>query len=66
MITDTIQHKLAWYRSGGEVSDRQWQDVLGVLKVQRARLDHAYLRRWAGILNVLDLLERALTDAGVG
>lgn len=31
---DVILHKLYWYRLGGEVSERQWNDVLGVLRVQ--------------------------------
>ena len=50
---------------GGEVSDRQWNDILGVLKVQGINLDMAYLRRWAANLSVTDLLERALVDAGL-
>ena len=54
--------KLEWYRMGGEVSERQWRDVLGVLKVQGDRLDLAYLRRWAVRLEITDLLARALTE----
>ncbi len=62
---DVILNKLKWYRMGGEVSDRQWGDVLGVLKVQDTNLDLAYLRSWAAELNVADLLVRALDDAGL-
>ncbi len=57
---DTVLTKLEWYRMGGEVSERQWRDVLGVLKAHQGRLDLAYLRRWAPALGVADLLERAL------
>jgi hypothetical protein len=62
---DVVLQKLRWYRMGGEVSERQWLDALGVLKVQGARLDRAYLSRWAGDLGVSDLLARALADAGL-
>ncbi len=61
----TILNKLEWYRMGGEVSDRQWNDILGVLKVQGTALDLTYLRRWATNLKVANLLERALMDAGL-
>lgn len=47
------------------MSDRQWGDVTGVLKVQGERLDFAYLRHWAKELGVADLLERALADSGL-
>jgi hypothetical protein len=63
---DNVLAKLEWYRMGGEVSDRQWNDALNVLKVQAEHLDIAYLRRWATQLSVLDLLERALDEAGIG
>ncbi len=56
---DTVLHKLVWYRLGNEVSDRQWGDILGVLKVQADSLDREYLDRWARVLDVLDLLDRA-------
>ena len=56
---DTVLRKLEWYRSGGEVSDQQWRDVLGVLAVWRGRLDEAYLDQWAAALRVSDLLEAA-------
>jgi hypothetical protein len=63
---DTILAKLAWYRLGGEVSDQQWRDILGVLKRQRNRLDFEYLRRWADDLKVSDLLIEAFADAEIG
>lgn len=60
---DTILAKLEWYRMGGEVSDRQWRDILGVLKTRAGELDLAYLRKWASELNVNDLLEHALRES---
>jgi hypothetical protein len=60
---DTVLAKLDWFRRGGEVSERQWTDVLGVMRVQGERLDGAYLRRMAAALHVEDLLERALEQA---
>ena len=60
---DTILSKLDWYRLGGGVSDRQWGDVLGVIKVQADNLDIAYLRRWAEHLRLQELLERALAES---
>jgi hypothetical protein len=60
---DTILAKLEWYRLGGETSERQWRDVLGVLKVQEWRLDLAYMREWAQELKVSDLLEKAIQEA---
>ena len=60
---DTILSKLEWYRMGGEVSDRQWRDILGVLKTRAGELDLDYLSQWAGELKISDLLERALKEA---
>ena len=60
---DTVLQKLDWYRKGAEISERQWNDVLGVLKVQRGRLDDTYLDRWAQLIGVADLLARARQQA---
>ena len=50
------------FRLGGETSERQWWDVVGILRVSEDA-DRAYLRHWAAALSVADLLERALADA---
>lgn len=55
---DTLLRKLHWYRLGGERSDRQWTDVLGLARTQGERLDRAYLERWAAAIGVDDLLLR--------
>ena len=60
---DTILAKLEWFRAGGEASERQWTDVVGVLKTGWDDLDRDYLRRWASSIGVEDLLERAVLDA---
>lgn len=61
---DTALAKLEWFRAGGERSDRQWSDIVGVLKTSAPNVSHEYLRRWAEELRVLDLLDRALAEAG--
>jgi hypothetical protein len=60
---DTILRKLQWYRLGGQSSDRQWLDVLGILRAQGERLDRSYLRHWARDLGVENLLEQALGES---
>jgi hypothetical protein len=61
---DTVLAKLEWFRAGGEVSERQWTDVVGVLRAVGNGMDLAYLRLWAPSIGVADLLEKALRDAG--
>ena len=51
--------KLLWYRQGGEVSDKQWRDIVGVLRISGGRMDRGYLSVWAERLGLTALLERA-------
>lgn len=62
---DTILQKLHWYQTGNRVSERQWNDVLGVLKVSGADLDFGYLKEWASRIEVADLLRQAFEDSGI-
>jgi hypothetical protein len=63
---DTVLRKLLWYRAGGEVSDRQWRDVVEVLRHSRAQIDDAYADEWAERLGLEALLARARRDAARG
>jgi len=60
---DTILRKLERYRADGESSERQWNDLLGICRTARERLDFTYLRRWAAHLGLDDLLERLLAES---
>ncbi len=60
---DTVLRKLLWYRQGGSISDRQWRDVVEVLRVSGAEMDHGYLMGWADRLGLTALVERARTES---
>lgn len=57
---DIILQKLDWFRRGDRVSDRQWRDVLGVLRISGAKLDRAYLSEQAAANDLLELLNEAV------
>lgn len=61
---DILLQKIRWFRMGGETSDRQWRDILGIVEVQGDRLDRDYLWRNAALIGGEDLLQRALTERG--
>jgi hypothetical protein len=61
---DIILAKLEWFRAGGETSERQWRDILGVLDLQGNRLDLEYMQTWAAMLDLQDLLHKAIQDKG--
>jgi hypothetical protein len=60
---DLILQKLLWGRGSG--SEKQWRDVLGILKLQCESLNYIYLTEWAEFLNIFDVLRQALTEAGI-
>ena len=53
---DVLLHKLYWHTL--MPSDRQLTDAAGVWRLQEKNVDLAYLKKWAAILNVEELLER--------
>jgi len=62
---DVIAQKLYWFQLGDRVSERQWLDALGVLKVAGTRLDLDYLRQVSAMRGVAELLVVAARDAGL-
>lgn len=60
---DIILLKLQWYRDGGCVSERQWNDVLGVLRIQAETLDFEHLKKWANMLRIDKLLQKAIVES---
>jgi len=56
---DNLLWKLRWFRLGGEVSDQQWRDILGLLRLGGETMAAGYLEQWSATHGVADLLERA-------
>jgi hypothetical protein len=52
-------------RTDGMQDDAEWNDILGMLKVQGPDLDLPLLEKWAGALAMTDTWQRALVDAGL-
>jgi hypothetical protein len=61
---NTVLRKLLWYVAGGQTSERQWRDIVGILRVSGQVLDNAHLDRWADWLDVQRLLAKARSEAG--
>jgi hypothetical protein len=60
---DVIISKLVWRRNSQ--SDKQWRDILGILKVQQEKLDFGYLREWVERFGLEADWQRAKVEAGV-
>ena len=62
---DIVLLKLKWYKAGGNVSEKQWTDILGVLKAQRKQLDRAYMSKWSDYLGINDLLVKSMQESSL-
>ncbi len=60
---DIVLQKLRWYALGGEVSDRQWRDIVSVLRAASDEIDQPYLETVSAGEGLGTLLERARNDA---
>ena len=60
---DILLQKLRWYRKTAGTSDRQWRDIIGIIRTQGPRLDRHYVMANAPALDVQADLERALAEA---
>lgn len=59
---DIVLAKLQWYKAGGEISERQWSDIVKVIRAT-PHLDWSYLEGWAQRLRVESLLVRARAES---
>jgi hypothetical protein len=60
---DIILQKLLWGK--GSKSEKQWRDVLGIIKLQADNLDYHYLTEWAENLDLVADLSEVLTQSGI-
>ncbi|MCY7408172.1 MAG: hypothetical protein LH631_12580 [Alkalinema sp. CAN_BIN05] len=60
---DLILAKLQWGQRSQ--SEKQWRDVLGVMKVQGENLDRSYLLQWATAIGLETRLNEALQASGL-
>jgi hypothetical protein len=60
---DIVLQKLQWYRASGGVSDRQWRDIVSVLRIAGDRIDHEYLDGVADESGLTELLRAVRADA---
>lgn len=62
---DNLLAKLEWYRAGNEASERQWEDVTRLMKLNGRNLDWSYLESKASELSVTDRLDRLRAHCGL-
>jgi hypothetical protein len=61
---DVIINKLILGKSSQ--SEKQWRDVLSIMKTQQENLDYSYITEWANRLGITTDYLRATVEAGVG
>lgn len=64
-VEDVVLSKLEWFELTERSSERQWGDILELLKLNGLSMDLGYARRWARELNLEGLLDQALHQAGM-
>lgn len=60
---DLILNKLLWGKQSQ--SEKQWRDVLSIMKTQQDNLDYIYLGKWSERINIDEDYQRATIEAGV-
>lgn len=60
---DQVLRKLDWFHEGGSVSDRQWRDVVGIIRINDDSLDDEYLAATATMVGLDNLLRLAQAQA---
>lgn len=59
---DSVIRKLLWFHEGGETSEKQWRDIVSILRIGGATLDHEYMDSWSRALRCDSLLARARAE----
>lgn len=60
---DIVLQKLVWFKMAASESQKQWRDILGVLKLQGDKLDMNYMLYWASHLRLTQEMTRAESQA---
>ncbi|MEB3343186.1 hypothetical protein [Okeania sp.] len=62
---DIVLQKLKWYKIADDYSQKQWRDVLGILKARQQILDFDYLKLWSNYLQLTPELEKAFDETNL-
>jgi hypothetical protein len=62
-LEDTIISKILWMKETN--SEKQKEDVLGIIKVQKDNIDFGYLKKWAKELNIEDILKEIFKKSDI-